>query len=264
MKGIENKLIYILIGLFLIALLLCGNFVYISGFKLSSTEFNNIVTPIAALIGIYFYSSALRTSREQNKLIQSQNLKDNYLKEIEMLTASSKELFIMKTPGQGFKIEPIIGVKFYQKYVSLISDLNKDADFRIDNNKFQRGQFKEDVDYFQTRTYNEYTLLFAPFIYGISDYFILLRKSIDLMSYVYISEMNNKDKLLIMNIVFNELIVDYLQLYKYENDFFKSAYIPDEFTSDKATFKKLFETRFGDFLMEVQKYDLIRKNLISE
>lgn len=232
-------------------------------FNFSSSIFNNIVTPIAALIGIYFYSRALNVSQEQNRLLLSQNLKDNYLKEIEMLLHDSNEIIVLglNNISSGFNIEEIKGVNFYDKYIKLISNLRKDKDFIYDNRRFRRKEFDEDIDYFESRTYGEYSLYFAPFIFGISGYFNLINSSIDLLKVISLSKMNNQDKLILFNIIYSKILVDYLQLYHLENNLFKESYIPDQFTSDRATFKKLFETKFGDYLDDILRYNELRGKL---
>lgn len=263
MMKIQKNLLFILILLLILIILLILNLLSFNKINFSSSLFNNIVTPIAALIGIYFYSRALNVSQEQNKLLLSQNLKDNYLKEIDMLIHDSQETLVlgMNSVFTGFKLKDIKGVKFYDEYIKLISDLRKDKDFIIDNRKFRRKEFIEEVDYFETRTYSEYSLYFVPFIYGTSEYFKLINSALDLLKVISLSKMNNQDKLILFNILYSKILVDYLQLYNLESNLFKEAYIPDQFTTDRATFRKLFETKFGYYLEDVLKYDEIRREL---
>lgn len=172
--------------------------------KFSSVEFNNIITPISGIIAIIIYSVALTTSQKQNKIINSFQHKDLFIKDIQKLRKEGKEIEV-KLVG----IYTTNFIEFESTITNIfIEELFKNDEYEIDTNTYNDIS-KEEIEkksYYPQMIFINQIVLKHSLNHG---YYIKLQK---LINKVLDSDLIDSHKKEIFEEIENELIRDYLEL----------------------------------------------------
>ena len=189
----------------------------------SSTEFNNIITPLATIIAVIIYYSALRNSNHQNKILMSQNLKPYFDKKIDELY-NEIEPKIIEVHYSSFEEDPING--------GMISDVKK---FKFINYtdaiRYCILQLGEDTQYVQTKneiadgkSINHFVINSLPFhktLYSLNElvfsnkYSHFVYKVDELLRDIKISKLLEEDKQNYFKNLYNAYFKEYMEFIKY-------------------------------------------------
>ena len=215
-KKIFQILLIITIILILIDIVIRCFFGFNFQLLFESSNFNNVVTPIATCIAVYIYAMALLNSFKQNKILLSQTIKPYFEKEIDRLINEYDEITIPT-----FLIEnkimkdKIINVRNYINFINYICiELSKNEDFKSDFNDFKKGILYK-KNHFEKRSYYSEVLFLNQFVLEIGDIPFFYDKIKILIEEINVSKLIEEDKILIKNSIKRTFLAEYLSFIQF-------------------------------------------------
>lgn len=249
MGKIENLITILLLLVLSIVVLLLLNLIYITGFEFSLESYDHLVSPTAAVIAFIFYYRALVTSQQQNDLLMSQNLKNNFEQRIDAINLKYRNEIFLEALGN---YPQLIGLKFSNKIVDvIINDLFKNNEYTNDVIEFNKNKLLPIVN-LKAKSYYGFMLYIFRFISELSNYKFFLINVFGLLDEIENSRMSIEDKKHLIVRIIDELLFDFVYLYTFENAIHMEPYLP-QFDTVKAP---LF-TRFTDTILNrhLKKYE---------
>jgi len=184
--------------------------------EFNSLIFNNIVTPVAQIIGIITFSISLffiykqtKLLNDQNKIILSQNSKPYYEKQIENYREKINDYSkIYYVGNKEYFIDPLNFTKIlYEIFNKLLLDIN----YYSDINKFQTN--KMDETYYSKTNYHKYKEIFQSFTNGFTynQIYSFHQKLKELINEINLSNnLIDNDKILLEKRIKREFLIDYM------------------------------------------------------
>lgn len=210
----------------------------------SSSEFNNILTPLLTFIATVIYGWALLTTIGQNKIILSQSIKPFYEKEIEKLVRKAETTQVEKT---SLYADQDVNLINYTKYVT--KTLYKLTEYKhynedYENYEIARNNTNMTFEYLKSRSYfSEYlflshlTMPLGPVHFFYGD----LKKLIEEINN---SKLITEDKILLKKQIQRTFLTEYLEIMRLQID-------------KVVLFPPIPIVDFSRFAMEIKKFDHI-------
>lgn len=178
-------------------------------------NFNNIATPILALIAIVIYGLALFTSIKQNRIIFGQTIQPYFLEEINKLKKKAKEKRF--DSNKVIKGENVNLLNFTTHLSSTIVNLTRNVDFLNDYRDFENG-IERDLEYFKERSYFELLMFIYEFTVGLEIKFIFIEIK-ELVQEINSSKLLEDNKRTLRKKIKKELnIREYIAFIEFYND----------------------------------------------
>lgn len=233
--------------------------------EFSSSEFNNIITPVTGLIAIFIYYIALKYTQIQNKTINSYNLKEQFIKDIQKLRFEAK--------GIEVNLSDLYKTNFleFEKVVLNIftHELYNNQEYLFDSNNNVNINFIDDE--IQKKSYYPQIHFLYSFVtmHSMSHgYYQKLKKFIEKVLELDMIENHKKN---ILEEIENELINDYLILIsniktisKYSRKAIQYAILYTDPVSLNEKWCNILDTSFCDFYNWYQsiKNKAIKSNIL--
>lgn len=222
--------------------------------KFDPANFNNIITPIFAIIATLIYGLALfntvnqnKIILNQNKIILSQNIKPHYEKEIENLMTQSREIKIkgeITNDDEPIKIDAL-------NYIKAINDtiinLSQNKEYLEDYAKYENNELLT-IDYFKSRNYFGKLLFLSEFTIGINAVSFFYQDIKLLIQEINQSKLISEDKELLKKRIKRNLLSQYMAFIDFM-DKHPSIVPPIPIVFDlqeKIEFKLLSKTNFRE------------------
>ncbi len=216
----------------------------------SSSEFNNILTPIFTLISTIIYGWALLTTIGQNKIILSQSIKPFYEKEIEKLIKKAETTQTEKTI---LYANEDINLLNYTKYI--IKTLLKLTEHKHYNEDCETFEIKGNsntitYEYLRNRSYFGEFLFLSNFTIPICTVHFFYNDLKKLIEEINNSKLILEDKILLKKQIQRTFLSEYLEIIRLQ----KEKVIP---------YPAIPIVDFGIIPMEVKKFDQIANTEFS-
>jgi hypothetical protein len=182
----------------------------------SSSEFNNILTPILTIIATIIYGWALLTTMGQNKIILSQSIKPFYEKEIEKLVNKAEATAIDKP---SIYANENINLINYTKYIT--SSLFKLTEHKHYNEDYETFEYSKDAqiityDYLKSRSYFPEFIFLSQFTVPIGAVHFFYGDLMKLIEEINNSKLIPEDKILLKKQIQRTFLLEYLEIIRLE------------------------------------------------
>jgi hypothetical protein len=186
--------------------------------QFDADNYNQIITPTAAIIGIVIYSWALFTSIRQNKIIEgqnkiiaSQNIKPFIEKEIDDLKTEAAAINFDSDIVHKGKI--VNGLNYIRSIGETFSILTKSKDYNSDLREFEKNGKIFDKEYFENRDYFSEGIYLVQFCIGAPPSLrFLYDKLKDLIIEIEKSKLIDEDKIYLKRKIKKIFLAEYIAL----------------------------------------------------
>lgn len=211
------------------------------------SEFNSLITPLAAIVSSIISSVALIISLKQNIIVRSQHFRPYFEKEIERYIELVKKQPLRDNllPEQYRRFN---GLTFMKLVTEVLFDLTHDTDYLEDLERYQHGETLNKT-YFKERSYYSIALFLTGYGIGLFNafYFDDLRTLIEEINISKLSETDKKQLKKQIRRIFLEDYLSYLSSEKSSGLNHPLIPMVIRFPEEKSIeFKQLYETKFAD------------------
>lgn len=210
-----------------------------------SQVFNNLISPLAAIIALPIYSWALYTTIRQNKIILSQNIKPHFEREIDQLIVKAKNTFIEDEIGQNHTPEELNALNFPKLFMSVFHRLTTNADYKKDLWDYQHGEKFAEID-LRDKTYAPQVFFLMQFRFPLGSLYFFHSDVKTLLMDITQSKLTEDDKDLLKRRVKKDLLEQYLAIISFmDNHDIFNPLIPVLYDMDESTkFERITSTEF--------------------
>lgn len=216
----------------------------------NSTAFNNLTTPIVSIISIGIYSLTLLYVIKQNQVIQSQNLRPYFDREIDRLIKTIKKTKFktslkFTSEDKTEFIESYNGFNYTQLIYKVFDECRRDEQFIQDYERSKHSNQFE-LQYIHGRSYADKTIFLSDMSGGLHNRFKY--DSIkDLIIEITSSKLIDEEQVQLKRRIKREILQNYLSILRF-NSYGLTPFVPDIFVKDKTLyyrFAKLGDTAFA-------------------
>lgn len=205
-----------------------------------STNFNNIITPIATIISVGLF---VWISIRQDRWVRRQNNKSHIEKSFNDTIEVLKK-YLFKTPTENAQLNALTGLNFMNQVRVSVSGIRYNGSYLSDLEESKAGT-ERPLSYYEGRDYFEHVLILNK----LSKLFILEPVS-TLIWEISKIDLDETDRAYFKKRIYNEMVSDYCLFFEtYDGDLSKpNLFIPDI----KA--KNTMSVPFVDFYSSAFKY----------
>jgi hypothetical protein len=222
----------------------------------SAENFNNILTPIVAIISLFVYALALIINFRQSQIIQSQHIKPYFTDEIHKQRLNFEnitfETNLIKT-----NYENCNGLNYPSVIMEQIKALLKSHDFLSDLESFEKG-IKYNQENFKQRDYYKILMFISQFTFDLKLSF-KYKELIQLGKEINESKLLESDKVQLRRTVNKEILIEYISFIEFDKNMKNIIPKIPELYSTKVMkgglvdFKRVSETSFSEHYTELKE-----------
>ncbi len=178
----------------------------------SSTEFNNILTPLLTFVATIIYGWALLTTIGQNKIILSQSIKPFYEKEIDKLLKKAETTQIKKT--NLYENEDVNLINYTEYISNTFLKLTENKDYNEDYENFELGRNSTTItfEYLKSRSYYDEYLFLLQFTLPIGPLPFFYNDLKEFIEEINKSKLIREDKILLKKQIQRTFLLQYLAI----------------------------------------------------